>query len=331
MPDKLWEDHDDRFYRNLTGFGSLVVDYAQWKTLTEPDATNFCGLTTCSFLCPSRRPENFDSNGWRAQVRYQEFELQEGCDIVGFDSRPKDELGYHHGITVSDQNYAAFPPYTLFRLQRIFNAGEWVAPGGVRPNCRLLLVTATYKFPETEKAWSNMRHKLCEPAGTLAYGARNTYVQGLTDILSKPALTMREEWQRAISWTDRLGIEYTSQQEWEYVTGTAQPAECTPGIRDQKNAGKTPQGFLEDVNNRIRDFWSKSESRQFLEFSHDHGILTLDEVLSVRLYTGPGHQPLNDYLRQLAKLTGPLRVALGKNPAFTFAATGGISQKESIL
>jgi hypothetical protein len=46
-----------------------------------------------------------------------------------------------------------------------------------------------------------------------------------------------------------------------------------------------------------------------------------DEVLSVRLYTGPGFQPINDFLRQIEKLSGPMRVAVAKSPAFSFSAT----------
>jgi hypothetical protein len=68
--------------------------------------------------------------------------------IVAFDGLEPDDHGYHHGISVSASNSSvAYPPYTLFRVQKIFEPGEWSAPGGIKPRCRMLLVTATYRFP----------------------------------------------------------------------------------------------------------------------------------------------------------------------------------------
>ena len=37
-----------------------------------------------------------------------------------------------------------FPPNTLYRLDRVREAGEWEAPGGTRVQRRLLMVRATY-------------------------------------------------------------------------------------------------------------------------------------------------------------------------------------------
>ena len=137
--------------------------------------------------------------------------------IVAFDGLPQDDHGYHHGISVSAKGSSvAYPPYTLFRVQKTLEPGEWSAPGAsglkwqqvesapggravensklaaalasttdggaheftqeewdsfeigslgrddyvvsggrcfapteaLRPNCMLLLVTATYRFPE---------------------------------------------------------------------------------------------------------------------------------------------------------------------------------------
>ena len=50
-------------------------------------------------------------------------------------------------------------------------------------------------------------------------------------------------------------------------------------------------------------------------------LLTRDEVLAVRLYSGPAFQPINTFLRQLAALSGEHRVALARHPGLSFAAT----------
>jgi hypothetical protein len=333
------EDHAGRYYRNLTGYGSLALDYPKWKDLENPDATGFTGLTTCAFLCPSRKTENFDANGWKAQVKHGEFESVDS-DIVAFDSREPDDHGFHHGINIGDkQNFAAYPPYTLFRLQTIFEPGHWTAPGPaglrLRPKCRLLLVSATYRFPD-ERDDGDQSHKLCENSTTLNYGSRFTFIQGLTDILGQPTLTMEQEWNRSTRWTDRNGNEFWSVSEWKYVNGPAEPADCmaTVGqIRDEHNAGKRPEDFMDVVNRDIKNHFRVKKDvatalglrthRFTSKWREEFHLLTLDEVLAVRLYTGPGYQPINDFLRQISHLSGHMRRALAKSTALTFAATVG--------
>jgi len=55
--------------------------------------------------------------------------------------------------------------------------------------------------------------------------------------------------------------------------------------------------------------------------SDDHAYLTRDEMLAVRLYSGPTYQLINGFLRQIARLTGDSRSAILRNPKLTFAAT----------
>ena len=285
------EDHPERFYRNLGGRGGLEADDAQWSKLEEPDATGFIGLTSHAVIRPTRILLQFDDAGWKSQVSTSMYEVQAGCDVVAFDNLPQDNHGFHHGISVSEVcTSVAFPPYTLVRLKKIINAGEWSAPvasyakwknigsgrpmrgrelscpalreklqrgqhsfteeefkmlglsvqrGGlslpvhhhdfilvdsaywtpdvteIRPNCRLLLVTATYKFPEIPEIGA----KMCDDVVSLAYGSRQTYIAGLNDILNKPILTMQLEWQRPFKWKDRMGVAYTAKGNYIiYVT-----------------------------------------------------------------------------------------------------------------
>ena len=266
------DDHPARFYRNLTGSGSLADDDQQWHSIEKPDGTGFRGMTTHAVLRPMRVLHHFDRGGWKPQFTTNDYRLEAGQhDVVAFDNLPTDDHGFHHGISVSEVGTSvAYPPYTLVRLKAVFKAGEWTAPVAclkwknigsakpgrgreikcsnledalrtksasdeegsteevtfaeselkqldvrvderapslhhhdfikvdaaywqpnveeIRPNCRLLLVGATYKFPEPQFSRLRATHKLCEESMSLSYGARQTYIDGLTDILHKPIL-----------------------------------------------------------------------------------------------------------------------------------------------
>ena len=64
---------------------------------------------------------------------------------------------------------------------------------------------------------------------------------------------------------------------WGYVSGAAFVAECTPGKRDVKNVGMLPADFLKRANDHVKSRLPSATAAD---------LLTLDEVLSVRLYTG---------------------------------------------
>ena len=69
--------------------------------------------------------------------------------------------------------------------------------------------------------------------------------------------------------------------------------------------------------------------RQYLAIANDYirdrnetaSLLSLEECLAVRLYSGPAFQPINTFLRQLAASSGAHRTALARHPALSFAAT----------
>ena len=87
------------------------------------------------------------------------------------------------------------------------------------------------------------------------------------------------------------------QTEWAYVRGTAQAKPgCTPGTRDANNHGKTADDFLALGNDFIR---ARRSVGVGVNMPESHAYLTLDEVLAVRLYSGPAYQPINTFLRQV--------------------------------
>ena len=49
----------------------------------------------------------------------------------------------------------------------------------------------------------------------------------------------------------------------------------------------------------------------------------VDEVLAVRLYSGPAYDPINGFLRQVAGLSGRYREAIARHAEVTFTATIG--------
>jgi hypothetical protein len=71
-----------------------------------PDVTGFKGLTTHAILRPLRILLNFDSQGWKSQVTSNVYKLVPSDvpddDVVAFDNLPKDDHGFHHGISVSE-------------------------------------------------------------------------------------------------------------------------------------------------------------------------------------------------------------------------------------
>ena len=109
------------------------------------------------------------------------------------------------------------------------------------------------------------------------------------------------------------------QDEWAYVTGLAKRTPGrSAGTRDENNDGKSVEDFVNDANAFIKGRRALGLGNQLRE---EHALLTEDEVIAVRLYTGPGYQCINTFLRQLATLTGEYRRELIRSPRLTLAAT----------
>ena len=214
-------------------------------------------------------------------------------------------------------------------------------PAKVRPNCRLLVVSVTFKKPReasNEAARLRSGAKLCGAVHTLRYANRATYVHGLDDILANPVLTMQEEWQRGSIFVDWRGCRHDCLELWRYVNGPAKSLDQSamgPGVRDEAHDGKTPEMFRAEVNANVRarraaildsanatgGVQRESDPHWKMLEAGEPSELTLDEVLAVRLYSGPGFQPINEFLREIGHLTGKYRVALAAHRDVTFAAT----------
>ena len=217
-----------------------------------------------------------------------------------------------------------------------------LAPASVYPNCRLFVVSCTFKRP-TERpngAGGASGAKLCASVRTLLYSSRETYVNGLDDILEGPVLTMEEEFNRIGQkpYVDWRGVTHALSSLWAYATGTACALISPDDTRDEHNDGMRPADFMARANAHITSKRAEFVARHvggprdghastdgfdpaLLLLNEADALLTLDEVLAVRLYSGPAFQPINAFLREIGKLSGDFRIAMARHRELTFAAT----------
>jgi hypothetical protein len=226
----------------------------------------------------------------------------------------------HSAVLTFNADCAVFPPNTLFRLREVHKEGSWQGPGGVCPQQRLLVVSATYHQARAHQG-EDAEGKLCGNVATLlSYASRTAYVKGLDDILLHPVLSMAQEFDRELEWRDWKGMGYTLRSEWKYVSGIAKPlAGCTPGTRDAQNGGKTVNDFMSEANKFIKQ--RRDSHVETCTLPEEYAFLTESEVIAIRLYSGPAYQPINGFLRAIGCITGAFRTALATHPALTFAAT----------
>jgi len=320
------EDKFDNLYSNRTGLYGLTDREARWENLEIPDGTGFRGLTTSALTHATSDERYFSEEGFLvivdtdAETGEPLLAVAKNSDIICFESAPDDEHGAHSAVETSHSS-GDFPPNTLFRFKEVREPGSWEAPGGVYPKQRLIVVTATYQPPNLGVVASDEGGRMCGSPVTLSYNKRETFLRGLDDMIAKPALTMEDEFLRPMSWHDWAGVEYNLRTEWAYVNSKAQRTEkCTPGTRDEHNDGKTPEAFLEEANRFIQERRDKGHGALL---PREHALLTRDEVLAVRLYSGPAYQPINMFLRQIAPLTDQFRKQVAEHPDLTFACTVG--------
>ena len=187
----------------------------------------------------------------------------------------------------------------------------------------------------TEREEAPAASKYNDDVATLKYLERSAYTRGIDDISTGLDHSLEHEWNgRKLSWVHWTGRTTTTQEEWAYVMGAA----CTNfnfAGRDEENGGVSLDGFMQRVNGMLAAQWGHEGSvvneplrpRQHIPsrtaarpsgWGSFHAIseamngaldedrlLTREEVIAVRLYTGPGFAPLNGWLREVAALPEP--------------------------
>ena len=143
----------------------------RWIRIEKPDSNGFLGLTACALTRASCGPIFFTEQGFREYRPDREGAkrfVPHDCPIVCFESQPK-ENEEDEGITQAvvfhkdDSSIrGAFPPNTLFRVQKVYKAGEWQVLGCkagegletqrmVKPQQKLIVVTATFLPPLNDR------------------------------------------------------------------------------------------------------------------------------------------------------------------------------------
>ena len=197
--------------------------------------------------------------------------------------------------------------------------------------------------------------KLLADVPTLSYADRTTYARGLKELEGALPLTVAQEWQRDDIWTAHDGSRFSAALEFAYVSGVAgeRPAETTnhifmlntfAGQRDEGHVGLSLSDFTEVANSYVRKqaamggMTVEPKLHQLTEeevcalrlytgpgyqvtVPNHEPIPSLAPITSLRLCTGPGYQVINTFLREMGKLSEPMRRKLACSPELTYAAT----------
>ena len=196
-------------------------------------------------------------------------------------------------------------------------AGEWEYLPGKRINQRLITVRPTFAPPAEQGGAGVEANKFATNRNFLSYGSSEDVQRGLAEITSEAPMAMQQEWARNDKWVDWTGQEHSGWEQFRYVTGVA-VTDLPPGAdgaRDKGHEGWTAARYLDEINAALRACAMKAAKGEAA------AELTLNEMLAIRLYTGPAYQPLNVFLREVSKLGADWRRRLARSHQFSYAAT----------
>jgi hypothetical protein len=189
-----------------------------------------------------------------------------------------------------------------------------------RINQKLITVRPTYLLPANKQQADSTTgaSKFAGDRAFLSYGNTRDAVRGMEDITSSPAMTIEQEFARNDKWKDWQGQEFSAWGEWAYVINPLVQTSggSGHGARDPRRPGWTIEQFVERANEYIR-----KQAQTLCLDEHEIPVLTLPEVIAIRLYTGPAYQPLNSFLREVAKVGPAWRKKLSQMHQLTYSST----------
>eukprot|EP01006_Ploeotia_vitrea_P060140 TRINITY_DN75367_c0_g1_i1.p1 TRINITY_DN75367_c0_g1~~TRINITY_DN75367_c0_g1_i1.p1 ORF type:complete len:662 (+),score=42.20 TRINITY_DN75367_c0_g1_i1:263-1987(+) len=294
------------------------------SSLLASDSVGFRGFMSWSAVVVHAQangrhtwPIEFKQDGlWRWNGSVKKMVHQPG-PIFCFHCDKQTDTGLHTGVPsqIRDDGEVTahlFPPLTLFKY--LYTENNWKADNGVTVNQDLIHVAPSFKVPKGPVSRCSVG-KMVVDQTYLSYGTRRDYVRGLQDIISQPVLSMQQEWERDHKWTTYYAgriADHSGKHEWDYVLN---PTKCAPGAaRDNGHDGFSIEKYRTIVNEHIAKVAPQDKR---------HIQLTYDEIIGLRLYTGPAYVMMNEFLREVSKLCGRWRKKLAQDPVYTYSATIG--------
>ena len=291
----------------------------RWLSILTPDETGFRGFTSYAPVNLTKATDWFYSPGG-LKGNYCGSSYATDSDIICFESAAP-EQGHkvlHSAVDIADEVQFMHPPFTLLTVVKVEAAGQSEYLPGRRINQRLITVRPTFVPPAAQGETGVEANKFATNHKFLSYGNSDDVQRGLAEITSEAPMTMEQEWARNESWVDWTGNQFHGWAEYSYVIGVA-AASLAPGeqggARDEGHEGWTPDQFLVKINAALRENTRKTaKDTAAVE-------LMIEEMLAIRLYTGPAHQPLNEFLREVSKLGVAWRRRLARSHQFSYAST----------
>lgn len=218
-----------------------------------------------------------------------------------FESAPAEDNGrVLHSLVAKSTNSYLLPPLSQLSVVRV-DEGEFEYLPGKIIKQTLITVQPTYLLPA--KKLKTTIQGACKFAGDcnfLTFGNAQDAVRGIEDITEDPVLTMEQEWARNEKWQDWKGANFNAWSEFLYVTtainhknksNSTSESSGGVGARDAGHDGWTPETFRTAINAYIKQRRSALGivDKAGDDENSDTYYLTLEEVISIRLYTGPGY------------------------------------------
>jgi hypothetical protein len=234
--------------------------------------------------------------------------------VVCIESEAPDGIYLKSAVHIGDDQYM-LPPFCLISVVKIEEPGEWEYLPGKCMNQRLITIRPTFLTPfVNEDVNSNATNKFVTARTFLSFGNSSDVRRGLQEITHESPLTMIQEWARNDKWTDWKGRSFMAWKEYQYATGVVPPSADSEALRDAGHHGWSLDTFSSKINAQVRE----NASRKGLADVYE---LNAQEVIAIRLYTGPGFQPINEFLRETFKLSTSWRRKIAGDHTYTYAKT----------
>jgi hypothetical protein len=319
----------------------LARSEPRWRHLLDADEHGFCGFTSCAQMTFLSDSKHFGSEG-------------SNYDVVCLTSKAPTAAGLHTAVKMDNDNYIV-PPLALYEVTNVDEAWTYTDDDHKEHTRRLITVSVTYRLSASAvdaETDTDAANKLATNHTFLSYGGSKDSVRGLGDIVRDPSFTMEQEFcMRDEHWTDGGGRERSAQEEYDYVVngkavaslGAMRCGDQDQG-RDTGHSGWTIVRYVEETNKYVAAAYKAKhkkssgkgssgarradaavQRRKRLAAAQGDGppVLTREEVIGIRLYTGPAYQPLNTFMREVAKVGEGWRRVLARYHRLTYAATAG--------